>query len=231
VDGELEVIRDEMEHTRASLADKLQALEGQVSKTVSGASETVGSAVEGVKDVVEGVSETVESVTNTLNIPKHIENHPWAAIGIAVGVGFMAAQLFSRSGNGNGHTHAEPRPDADHPRREEAGRELAGKEQHEQEPAKQEGFLESLLPDMQGVLGTATTGVSSLAVGSVMAIVREMVVHGLPDHWKNEMTELVDDITKQLGGKPAPADDAGDKGGQPTPTGSANGPSQPHAAI
>jgi len=41
VDSELEVIRDEMEETRANLANKLEALETQVRETVSGASEAV----------------------------------------------------------------------------------------------------------------------------------------------------------------------------------------------
>jgi len=50
------VIRDEMEQTRANLADKLGALENQVRETVSGATEAVSSTVEGVKGVVETVS-------------------------------------------------------------------------------------------------------------------------------------------------------------------------------
>jgi len=38
------VIRDEMEQTRANLADKLGALENQVRETVSGATDAVKSA-------------------------------------------------------------------------------------------------------------------------------------------------------------------------------------------
>jgi len=94
---ELEVIRDEMEHTRANLADKLGALEEQVRETVSTASETVTSTVEGVKEVVSNVSETVENVTDTFNVSKHIDEHPWVAMGVAMAAGFVAAQMFGGS--------------------------------------------------------------------------------------------------------------------------------------
>jgi len=45
------VIRDEMEMTRANLADKLGALENQVRETVSSASETVTSTA---KELIRG---------------------------------------------------------------------------------------------------------------------------------------------------------------------------------
>jgi len=94
---ELEVIRDEMEQTRTSLADKLGALESQVRETVSTASETVTSTVEGVKEVVSGVSDTVSTVTETFNISKHIEQHPWAAMGIALAAGYVVSRLLGGS--------------------------------------------------------------------------------------------------------------------------------------
>jgi hypothetical protein len=73
VDNELEVIRDEMEQTRASLADKLGALEEQVRETVSGATEAVSSTVEGVKDVVSTVSDTVDSVKEQFSLSKQFD--------------------------------------------------------------------------------------------------------------------------------------------------------------
>jgi len=94
---ELEVIRDEMEQTRANLADKLGALEEQVRETVSSASETVTSTVEGVKDVVNNVTETVENVTEAFDVSKQIDRHPWVAMGVAMAAGFVTAQLLGGS--------------------------------------------------------------------------------------------------------------------------------------
>jgi len=145
VDRELEVIRDEMEQTRANLADKLGALETQVRETVSSASETVTSTVEGVKEVVETVSDTVGSVTETFNISKHVEQ--------------MASMLPS---------------------------------------------FESLLPDVKEAGNTLISGLGGLAVGSVMSVVRDLVANNLPQDWQGEITKLVDQVTRQLGGKVQP---------------------------
>jgi predicted nucleic acid-binding Zn-ribbon protein len=55
-DSELEMIRADAHQTRAALADKLEALESQVSQTVAG----VTSAVETVSNSVAGVKENGE---------------------------------------------------------------------------------------------------------------------------------------------------------------------------
>jgi ElaB/YqjD/DUF883 family membrane-anchored ribosome-binding protein len=217
VDNELEVIRDEMEETRASLASKLEALETQVRETVSGASETVTSTVEGVKDVVETVSDTVSSVTETFNISKQVEEHPWAALGIAITAGFVAAQLF---GGASPAPVAQPQPQPQPPLPNLEP--IPAPAAHTQpatfatppaqpSQAQSDGIagmlpsLESLLPDMSGAIQTAITGVSSLAVGTLMGVVREVAVNGLPAEWQQELTRVVDQMTTQLGGKPLQA--------------------------
>jgi len=62
-DRELEMIREDAHHTRAALANKLEALESQVSQTVAG----VTSAVESVSSSVAGVTSAVESVASTVS--------------------------------------------------------------------------------------------------------------------------------------------------------------------
>jgi len=65
-DRELEMIRDQMHQTRASLADKLGTLESQVSKTVETATQAVATATETVTNTVEEVKEVVSNVTETV---------------------------------------------------------------------------------------------------------------------------------------------------------------------
>jgi len=65
-DRELEMIRDQMHHTRASLADKLGTLESQVRETVDSATTAVATATEAVTNTVTEVKEVVSNVTDTV---------------------------------------------------------------------------------------------------------------------------------------------------------------------
>jgi len=219
VDSELEVIRDEMEQTRANLADKLGALENQVRETVSGATEAVSSTVEGVKGVVETVSETVESVTETFNLSKQVEQHPWMAFGAAVAVGFVAAQVLERWGQPSPAPGApQPAPSPTNfssiplqpvhqpsPAPEAARAESHGESSESLFSSLGHKALDSLkdvLPDTKEVMGTVVSSMSGLAVGSLMGLIRELAATQLPAEWKGEATKLIDQVTTQLGGKP-----------------------------
>jgi len=230
VDSELEVIRDEMELTRASLADKLGALEQQVRETVSGASEAVHSTVEGVKEVVSSVKETAETVTEQFSLSRQFEQHPWAAFGVSVAAGFAAAYLLDRmtaaaaaavvpkpgetlvppinlqplhstTAAGAPSTASAPSGGDRHPSMlGEMGSKALGKLSDTALDS-----LEAALPDVKQVMNTAVQGVSSLAVGALMGFIREMAASHLPREWSGEATKLVDQVTQQLGGKPQDA--------------------------
>jgi len=118
-----EVIRQQMAETRASLTEKLEAVENLVSETVQSTTDAVSSTVEAVKDTVENVtdsvaetvanvkdtvSDTVSTVAETFNIRLQFERHPWLMFGGAVALGCVAGNFLGRKahyGNGNGaHT-------------------------------------------------------------------------------------------------------------------------------
>lgn len=198
MDNELEVIRDEMEQTRANLADKLGALENQVRETVSGATEAVSSTVDGVKDVVSTVSETVESVTETFNVSKQVEKNPWMAMGAAVATGFVLAQVLSRA--------SEPSPSPAPTPSEPSPRPAAPPQPAERK--EEDGLMDSLgkmLPDLSGVTNTLVSNLGGLAVGSLMGLIREFASSGLSKEWQGDVTKLIDQVTTQLGGKPLDA--------------------------
>jgi ElaB/YqjD/DUF883 family membrane-anchored ribosome-binding protein len=218
VDSELEVIRDEMEQTRANLADKLGALENQVRETVSGATEAVSSTVEGVKEVVENVTETVESVTETFNVSKHVEKHPWLALGAALAAGFVVAQILEG--------RSPPVPPSPEPYLPPQAQPRHVQSEAPREPGLL-GSLESmipnvkdllpdakdllpdlkaLLPDVKGAMNTAVSGLSGLAVGTLMGVVREIAAEAMPGQWGGELTKVVDQVTERLGGKVLPAE-------------------------
>ena len=118
MDKESDVIKHQMEHSRAALTDKLELLEHQVTDTVTGAAETVEKVRQTVQDTVSGAAETVasmqhciqdtvqsvresvretaETVSETLDVRKQVEKHPWAMMAGATAVGFGVGVLVSR---------------------------------------------------------------------------------------------------------------------------------------
>jgi len=104
VDDELEVIRSQMEETRASLAEKLDALENKV---IGGVEDTASA----VTATVETVQETVKNVKETLNVRKHVRERPWTMMGGAFGLGFIGGLLLPKRG-GAAASAALPPPSA-----------------------------------------------------------------------------------------------------------------------
>jgi len=66
MDKESDLIKHQMEHTRAALTDKLEILEHQVTDTVTGAAETVEKVRHTVQDTVSEAAETVEKVRHAV---------------------------------------------------------------------------------------------------------------------------------------------------------------------
>jgi ElaB/YqjD/DUF883 family membrane-anchored ribosome-binding protein len=69
-----ELLREEIERTRASLGEKLETLETEVRSSVHDASETVRERIEGMRSIFD--------------VKQQIQAHPWTSVGIAVGVGY-----------------------------------------------------------------------------------------------------------------------------------------------
>lgn len=99
-----ELIEREMEQTRASLTQKVSALESQVVGTIHNASEAVNSTVEAVKDTIssvkesvsESVSEVSERVKSVFDLSQHTRDYPWAMVGGAAALGFLTGLIAFR---------------------------------------------------------------------------------------------------------------------------------------
>jgi ElaB/YqjD/DUF883 family membrane-anchored ribosome-binding protein len=104
-DEQPEVIRQQMDQTRASLTEKVEALENQVVGTVHNATTAVSETVDNVKQAVQDTVETVkETVTNTvegvkeaLDVTQQTQRHPWGMAGGAVAAGFITGFFLFRS--------------------------------------------------------------------------------------------------------------------------------------
>ncbi len=209
MDNELEVIRDEMEEKRASLAAKLEALETQVRDTVQSASEAVSSTVGGVKEAVHSVTETVETVSEkvtetfddvknkvaetvhtvaeTFDISRYVERAPWTSLGISVAVGFAAGALLPSWGRLGQMMPATLTPPGGGAR-----------------PAQPAGpsWTSEVASTAGEVWETASSTLGGLALGTLLGVVREVLTKNVPQEWQGELTRMVDTIGNKLGARP-----------------------------
>jgi len=214
VDNELEVIRHQMEEKRASLTDKLDALENQVMDTVHDATAEVSHIVEEVKSTVnsvtddvkstvgavtDGAQEVVQSVKDSLDLREQVRRHPWLALGSAVAVGVAGAYLLAPERRRRYvAAFSTERPE---PRRPQTnGFHGAAPGRVVEAPAAKQEEPSALVEAGKGALEV----LKGLAVGTLMGVVREMVAPALPEAFKNDVSSMLNDFTTRIGGKLMP---------------------------
>ena len=229
MDKESDVIKHQMEHTRAALTDKLEALEHQVTDTVTGAAETVEKVRQTVQETVSGavetvatmqhciqdtvqsvresVRETAETVSETLDLRKQVERHPWAMMAGATAVGFgvgvlvarvdipeassaMAPSIASRSSssgsNGSNGGWSSPPPSVF---QQEKRRESNGQR-------SRQDF------DEESPWTPAVNKLKGLAIGAMFGVLRDVLAKSMPEALSGQVSEVIDNFTTTLGGKP-----------------------------
>jgi len=204
VDNELEVIRHQMEHTRSSLADKIEALETEFRGTVEGATSAVANTVETVQETVanvkESVQETVETVRESLDVRKHVERHPWAMFGGAVAVGWVAGYMFGGRGSRRPKPAEATPPPLPTVRN---GAEYRNGASRKAAAADEES----------GPLHSSFQALKGLAVGTLMGVLRDVLVQAVPSNLASDLAGVVDDMTTKLGGKPLRRNDDANESG------------------
>ena len=219
MDQKPEVIRQQMQATRASLTDKLEALENRVVGTVEGATsavtDTVNCVKEAVQDTVQSVKgslhDTVDTVKESVNIAHHVERHPWLMFGASVATGYIGGALLFSAGpsrrSSRGVRHAEEWGMG--PAR--LGGAAAGETYvaHEGNGHHREAFRPEARPDEHGLLSTVTEKfgpeidkLKSIAIGTLFGLGRELLARSVPGPISSQLTDLVDDVTRKLGGEP-----------------------------
>jgi uncharacterized protein YjbJ (UPF0337 family) len=199
---ESDVIRHQIEETRGSLAEKLETLEGQVKEAVGTVTDTIETVKHSVEHTVEsvksGVENTVDTVKDTFDLSRQVERHPWAAVGCSLLAGAAAGYLLGGPRRSRAD-YAEGIPGMD--------RIIPGyRPEPAPEPARQAfrpeperpGFLSALADSFEGERGK----IKQAAVGALMGIARDTLREALPESLAPNVTEIVDDITRRVGGEP-----------------------------
>jgi len=229
MDDEPEVIRQQMEVTRNDLTQKIEALEHQVVGTVQNTTQAVTETVESVKDAVqetvcavkesvsdtvgtmkETVSDTVSSVKEALDLRGYVEQYPWASFGAAVAAGF-AGGLLLEGGHRDSHRiadlHSRGEAGYDYGRNNFNGDRRAREEfapaarassfaagSAPAEPSWIHQLAERFAPEIDKLKG--------LAVGALGALVRDLVVPATSGKLGDQVSQVIDDFTRKLGGEP-----------------------------
>src|SRR5262249_34514997 len=192
MDDSPEVIRQQMEETRASLSEKLETLEQQVVGTVKDARAAVNETVETVKGAVH---DTVETVKETVDVRRQVERHPWAMLGGSIVLGYLGGRLYERleapspqwapSGINGEYSPAQYTNGSSPPQplREELS-----------EPESGHSLLHQFEPEIAKLKG--------LALGAVLGVLRDIVTAQVPDPLKPQVSDVMNGITVKLGGQP-----------------------------
>ena len=197
-----EQIQRQIDATKASLVEKLGALEthvadsvqattDSVSETVNSVKETVESITDSVKETVENVSESVQHVGEFLNIKRQAQQRPWAVVGVAVVTGCVAAYLLSGKRNPKTSRREERSPQGVESYSAPTAPPIYAAAATKPKEEKKSGWFWDSLGSLSG-----------LAIGSMMGIVRDMAVKELPGVLGKNVSEEMDRITSHLGGKP-----------------------------
>ena len=209
-DRELDAIHHQMEQTRANLGNKLEKLEAHVMGTVNSATETVSDAVEGVKDVVhtvtdtvsgvaESVSETVSTVGDAFNLPKQIDAHPLAAVGVAFGVGFIGSLLLGSSEKRAAPSSSGSSSGSWFPQSPATGAPSASLAARSSPSSSPSASAQSKEPGPVGLLWNyAAEGVTDLSLNAILNVVRELTA-SLPDNFQEQANKFVDTMATDLG--------------------------------
>jgi hypothetical protein len=219
-EGSDELILKRMHQTRTALTDKLETLENQVVDAVQSAAsavaETVENVGEAVQDTVASVTDSVHTAVTTvqesLDLRLQVERHPWAIVGSAVAIGYLAERLLSaasgpkpRTGFGlmlrpwQGNATAITREQPDHTCESGSTAEERASEGAVMSPTPTSSA--GVSAGLTELLGPEIARAKRLILGALLASVRDTIVRSAPTALRTGIKEIVDRVTEKLGGE------------------------------
>jgi len=197
-----EQIQQQMQETRASLTEKLETLEQKVVGTVENATTAVNETVDVIKETVhetvatvqDGVKGSVDSVKDFMDVPAHVERHPWLMLGGSVAVGYCLGTLLT-------------------PRRPVAVAPAATGSSVLWPPAPSNGVVSqnrvpaAAAPAEPSMWASEVAKLKGLALGALFGTARELLASSMPPQMGEQLKDVVDSVTRKVGGQPLPSSD------------------------
>jgi ElaB/YqjD/DUF883 family membrane-anchored ribosome-binding protein len=205
---EKEVIKQQMDQTRAALTEKLETLENQVIGTVHDTSSTVSNTVHNVGDTVRDtlhdvratVNEVMASVRDALDVTRQIRRHPWLMMGGSVFAGYFGGRVLESVETGRFPPRASLSSQSEQflPAGTEADR---GSYESPAVPSHSgSSFLEALV----GTFAPEIAKLKGMAVGAAVGLMRDKISEAVPPQFQQNLVDLMDRFTVKLGGEPTP---------------------------
>ena len=228
MDDEPEVIRQQMAETRSSLTDKIerleQTVEHKVQSTTAAVTDTVESVKEAVQDTVQTVkgsvrdtvdtvkctvNTTVETVKEKFDVRRYFEEYPWASFGAAVGVGFAGGVLLGTGARARGDRITDLHSRGEAERAAVPSHNGGTRKRSPAAAARTSSFTASpshadhgLVADVASKFGDELGKLKGVALGAVFGLVRDWISRSAPAEVGSRVGEVLDDVTRKLGGEP-----------------------------
>ena len=198
------MIQQQMQETRASLTEKLETLELKVVGTVENATAAVNETVDAIKETVhetvatvqDGVQGSVNSVKDLFDVPAHVERHPCLMVGASVAVGYCIGALLTQSSP----SPMVPVPIPQRPYMPGTSNRVAA--QYGAEAA-----LSTSTASEPSLWGAEVAKLKGLALGVLFGTARELLLSSMPSHMGEQLKDVVDSVTRKVGGQPLPSSD------------------------
>jgi ElaB/YqjD/DUF883 family membrane-anchored ribosome-binding protein len=189
--NDVDALRNQMDHTRSSLACKLEALEEKVRSTVESTKSTVEDTVKAAKDSVQ---ETIQTVKRTFDLKYQVAQHPWAMMGCAIFTGAVVAHLTAPRSPRREKHHGNGGGDEGY-RHRQAG-EFSEPVQQWRSAAQRPSIKSRIL----GQFEDEVCKLQSIAVGAGIGALRDWVNKSLPS-LAPHLSQVFDSATQKLGGE------------------------------
>jgi ElaB/YqjD/DUF883 family membrane-anchored ribosome-binding protein len=210
VQGATSAVADSVQSATSTVNDTLQSVKDvvdNVKDSVQGTVDSVKDSVQGTVDSVkETMADTVEGVKKTFDLHRQVDNHPYLMVGGAVVVGFVAGRMLTQqTGRAMGQAAERFGPTV---RRyaQSAASNLGSAASTVGSTAASVGGAAATAGDwmsgLETMFGPEIAKLKELAIGTLLGVVRDMAVKAAPETLAPRVSEIIDDFTTKLGGKP-----------------------------
>jgi len=231
---QMEETRTSLTEKLETLEDKListvQETTSAVNETVATVKETVHEGVEAVHETVANVKESIqegaeavkETVTDWFDIKSHVEQHPWFMLGGSVVAGFVLGNVIGNmsgrrgtSASFMGHQMAPGAPSSlssfasgsSAAPSTSSGNGWHRDQNQNQHKEEKPSAMKSTMSSLFSMLEPEIAKLKGLALGAALGTIREMVTKEIPPAMGQQVTEMIDNATRKLGGEPIPSSD------------------------
>lgn len=159
MDTRTKPIRQDIDSIRDSMTDKMEQIEAKIKGTVD---------------------DTTETLKRSLDVKLQVQEHPWAALGIAVLAGYALGSMGDSDPSTSSTYRTDFRVPTEYPqwtdRRIEHPSQLSHQQFHNKQYSQTKGFLDDVVDELRVELDTLKTA----TISSLVGMVRDTVKQNLP---------------------------------------------------